>query len=70
MRSLPEKVSIYFSLGKYLFTQAFLDDVALRLAVVKLPTAMEFIDRSAPPRLGNVLLAPPTSTATEARAEA
>ncbi|KAI0088439.1 ribosomal protein L10e/L16, partial [Irpex rosettiformis] len=31
---------------------------ALRLAVVKLPTAMEFIDKCAPPRLGRLLLEP------------
>lgn len=32
--------------------------IALRLACDKLPTSMEFIDRKAPPRLGNLLIAP------------
>ncbi|KAI0330083.1 mitochondrial ribosomal protein L16 [Cubamyces sp. BRFM 1775] len=31
---------------------------ALRLACAKLPTLMEFIDRKAPPRLGNLLITP------------
>ena len=31
---------------------------ALRLACDKLPTSMEFIDRKALPRLGNLLIAP------------
>ncbi|KAI0674117.1 mitochondrial ribosomal protein L16 [Trametes maxima] len=31
---------------------------ALRLACDKLPTLMEFIDRKAPPRLGNLLITP------------
>ncbi|KAI0769744.1 mitochondrial ribosomal protein L16 [Trametes elegans] len=31
---------------------------ALRLACDKLPTRMEFIDRQAPPRLGNLVIAP------------
>ena len=30
--------------------------IALRLAANKLPTIMEFIDRSTPPRLGNLVL--------------
>lgn len=32
--------------------------LALRLASAKLPVLTEFIDRSAPPRLGNLLITP------------
>nr|GAT54782.1 mitochondrial 54S ribosomal protein [Mycena chlorophos] len=35
---------------------------ALRLAAAKLPTKMEFIRRSTPPRLGNLVLHPPKAS--------
>lgn len=35
---------------------------ALRQASEKLPTKMEFIHKSAPPRLGNMLIVPPKPT--------
>ncbi|KAI0337642.1 ribosomal protein L16 [Trametopsis cervina] len=43
---------------------------ALRLAVVKLPTQMEFIDKAAPPRLGNLLIELPKPTPAELAVEA
>ncbi|KAI0700179.1 mitochondrial 54S ribosomal protein YmL47 [Cytidiella melzeri] len=42
---------------------------ALRLAVVKLPTQMEFIDKSTAPRLGHLVIAPPKEIAVEGVAE-
>lgn len=41
-------------------------NTALRLAIVKLPTAMEFITRDSPPRLGNILLDPQPSVNSSA----
>ncbi|KAJ6590521.1 mitochondrial 54S ribosomal protein YmL47 [Mycena vulgaris] len=38
---------------------------ALRLAASKLPTRMEFISRSTPPRLGNLVLHPPAPPRTK-----
>lgn len=42
----------------------------LRQASDKLPTQMEFINRSSPPRLGNLLIYPPSPPKLEATAEA
>jgi hypothetical protein len=46
--------------------------LALRQAATKLPTKMEFINRSAPPRLGNMLITPdkPVEPPSVATAEA
>lgn len=55
---------------RILFIQAHSHFKALRLAVVKLPTAMEFIDKAAPPRLGRLLLEPPKDTSAQVSAEA
>lgn len=43
----------------YIQTHSF---IALRQAADKLPTIMEFITRSTPPRLGNLVLQPDPST--------
>lgn len=39
--------------------------LVLRLAAAKLPTQMEFINRSSLPRLGNLLIPPPPPAAKE-----
>lgn len=44
--------------------------LALRQAANKLPTLMEFIDRSALPRLGNLLITPENTTVEESPAGA
>ncbi|KAJ8463202.1 hypothetical protein ONZ45_g17663 [Pleurotus djamor] len=43
---------------------------ALRQAADKLPTVMEFISRSTPPRLGNLVLHPPQPVISEADSDA
>jgi hypothetical protein len=43
---------------------------ALRQASDKLPTQMEFINRSTPPRLGNLLIHPPSPPTLSPAAEA
>ncbi|PPQ67741.1 hypothetical protein CVT26_007028 [Gymnopilus dilepis] len=49
---------VIFEIGGTPIREELARDV-LRLAAAKLPTKMEFITRSSPPRLGNLLITPP-----------
>ncbi|KAF9564546.1 mitochondrial 54S ribosomal protein YmL47 [Agrocybe pediades] len=49
---------VIFEIGGIPIREELARDV-LRLAAAKLPTKMEFINRSTPPRLGNLLITPP-----------
>jgi hypothetical protein len=56
-RSWLEKVCSHLCLFPYCCDDFF--DIALRQASDKLPTTMEFVNRSTPPRLGRLVVSPP-----------